>query len=109
MNRLLATGSSLLIGSFFASCAPADRFHMGGVPRWLAEGAQISSEPKPYRPDSAILYHGTESGPVEFKYITDRRAYPAPKSDSKPSEDRLRTTGNLGNRGGESRVRRLVR
>lgn len=111
MNHLLATGPLLLLGGFLVSCAPADRFHVGGVPQWIAEGARISSEPEPYRPDTAILYHGTESGPVEFKLITDRRAYPEPKAAKKKEkgEERLKTTGSLGDRGREWRVRRLVR
>lgn len=108
MNRLLATGSLLLTGCLLASCAPTDRFSMGGVPKWISEGAQISSEPEPYRPDTAVIYHGSESGPVEFEFITDRRAYPEAKEKSKKN-DRLKTTGSLGDRGRESRVRRLVR
>lgn len=78
---------------------------MGGVPKWIAEGAKIESEPKPYRPDPAIIAHPSESGPVEFGLITDRREYKQP-----PVKKAKKTTPvDPLERGRDYRIRRLFR
>ncbi len=106
MNRLLSSGLLLLVAAALSSCAPSNRVSVGGVPKWLASGAQISAEPKPYRPDSAIIYHGNESGPIEFEVVTDRRTYPEPRVKK---EKPIVTSGSLGDRGRDARIRRVVR
>ncbi len=104
MNRLFLCGLLPLLSIAFLGCTSNDSLTVGGVPKWIAEGARIESEPKPYRPDPAIIAHESESGPVEFGWITDRRTYAAPpaKKAGKPAADPFE-------RGRDRRIRRLVR
>ncbi len=103
MNRLFLYGLLPLLSVAFLGCASNESLSVGGVPKWIADGAQIESEPKPYRPDPAIIAHESESGPLEFGLITDRRRYEAPPVKvSKPAPDPFE-------RGRERRIRRLVR
>lgn len=105
MNRFLPSAPLLTLPFLLAACTPADRFSVGGVPGWIADGAKLESEPAPLRPDPAIIAHEDESGPVNFELITDRRVYPSPpvKKTKKVS-----TTDPL-ERGRDARIRRLVR
>lgn len=103
MNRLLFCGLLPLLSVAFLGCASND-LTVGGVPKWISEGAKLDSEPTPYRPDPAIIVHESESGPVEFGLVTDRRTYKAPpaKKAGKPAADPFE-------RGRDRRIRRLVR
>ena len=108
MNRLTLTALLLGISACFAACASkssTELFSMGGVPAWIADGAQLADEPAPYKPDPAIISHEEQSGPVVFELITDKRWYsagPAKKSSSGRPTDPLE-------RGRDSRINRLFR
>src|SRR5690606_18219643 len=78
MNRLTPTCLLLGLATILPACnsnSPTDRFSMGGVPAWIADGAKLGAEPEPYKPDPAIIHHEDESGPVSFELITDNRDY----------------------------------
>ena len=108
MNRLLLTAIFLGTSALLTACtsnSPTNRFSMGGLPGWIAGGAQLADEPEPYKPDPAIISHEDESGPVVFELITDKRNYPAPpvkKTTSVRAIDPLE-------RGRDSRIKRLFR
>ncbi len=103
MNRLLRYGLLPLLTLSCLGCTSNTSLDVGGVPKWIAGGATLDHEPKPYRPDPAIIVHENESGPVEFGLITDRRFYPAPPAKvKKPEPDLLE-------RGRDRRIRRLFR
>lgn len=104
MNRLFLYGLLPFLSVTFLGCTSNDSLQVGGVPKWIAEGAKLDSEPKPYRPDPAIIIHESESGPVEFGLTTDRRTYKAPpvKKAEKPAADPFE-------RGRDRRIRRLFR
>ncbi len=102
MNRLLLF--SAFATSAFALTSCQNELDMGGVPGWLADGAKIRDEPEPYRPDPAIIEYDSQSGPIEFGMITDKRQYKAAakKKAAKPAADPLE-------RGRDHRINRLVR
>lgn len=107
MKSILLLSGFGLLALTQISCTPGDRFTVGGVPGWVADGAKIDSEPAPLRPDPAIIVHDDESGPLNFELITDRRAYPekaAPKkrTTAKPAADPIE-------RGRDRRIKRLFR
>lgn len=107
MNRIFLFGILSLTVTVFTGCTSNGKLTAGGVPAWLAGGATIDAEPDPVRPDAAIIPYEEESGPVEWKLITDKREYPAApeKKMTKPnaySSDPLE-------RGRGYRLRRLVR
>jgi len=105
MNRFLPATLLAVVSLSMASCTPGEKFSMGGVPGWIADGARLESEPAPRRPDPAIITHDDESGPVHFELITDRRTYKTPpvkKSTKVVAPDPLE-------RGRDARIRRLVR
>lgn len=105
MNRFLLAGLCLLSSFAFLGCTTGDRFTVGGVPGWLADGAQIDDEPEPYRPDPAIIVHEEESDPINFKWIADNRTYPTPPVKKVAKK----TTSDPFERGRAARIRRLVR
>lgn len=109
MKRLTLTGFLLAIATFIPACsstpASSKKFSMGGVPRWIADGARLEAEPEPYKPDPAIMVHPDESGPVTFELITDKRQYEAPevkKPESTRKSDPIE-------RGRDYRIKRLFR
>lgn len=104
MNRLLLSGLFALLSLAFLGCTPADRFTVGGVPKWVSEGAKLDDEPAPYRPDPAIINHSGESGPIEFEFLTDSRVHEAPQKKKTKS-----STSDPIERGRDSRIRRLFR
>lgn len=106
MNRPLLT--LLLAATLLPACnsnSSTDKFSMGGVPAWIADGAQLGDEPEPYKPDPAIIHHEDESGPVTFELITDKRRYSAPPVKKKTS---IRTSDPI-ERGRDYRIKRLFR
>lgn len=104
MNRpLLSVLFAPLLFSF-VGCTSQSSVEVGGVPKWIAGGAQLDAEPAPYRPDNALIAHESESGPIEFSMITDRRAYEAP-----PAKKRIKSSSDPLERGRERRIRRLFR
>lgn len=108
MNRLPLTALLLSLAAFLPACtsnSSTDKFSMGGLPGWIADGAKLEDEPAPYKPDPAIISHEDESGPVVFELITDKRTYAAPPV-KKTSP--VRTTDPL-ERGRDSRIKRLFR
>jgi len=108
MKRFILPGLAAILSSTFLGCttprkAESDTFSMGGVPQWLADGAQLDSEPGPVRPDPAIIVYEDESDPINFELITDRRTYKQPPVKKKTSSaDPLE-------RGRDYRIRRLFR
>lgn len=86
-------------------CTTGDKFSMGGVPGWVADGAKLESEPEPLRPDPALIAHEDESGPVQFELITDRRTYKSPPV----KKTKTVSTADPLERGRDARIRRLVR
>ncbi len=105
MKRLLLCGLPVLLSIALVGCASHRPVTVGGVPGWVAEGAKFSEEPAPRRPDAAVVPHEQESGPVQFEWITDRRAYRQPsvkKAKKTSSSDPLE-------RGRDQRVRQLFR
>lgn len=105
MNRFLPALLLAVLSFSMTGCTTSEKFSMGGVPRWIADGAKLESEPAPLRPDPAIIEHEDESGPVHFEWITDRRSYKTPpvkKSTKVATSDPLE-------RGRDARIRRLVR
>lgn len=107
MNRLTLTALLLGLAAFLQACtsnSSTDKFSMGGVPGWIADGAQLEDEPEPYKPDPAIISHEDESGPVVFELITDKRNYTAPPVEKVS----VRTTDPIES-GRESRIKRLFR
>lgn len=107
MTRFIVSGLSCLAAAAFTGCTSNDKLTMGGVPAWLASGAKIDSEPKPMAPDPAILPLEEESGPVEWKLITDKRRYPA--APTKKVEKTTAFSTDPLERGRSYRLRRLVR
>lgn len=108
MNRLTLTALLLGLAVFLPACtsnSSTDKFSMGGVPGWIADGAKLEDEPEPYKPDPAIISHEDESGPVVFELITDKRNYAAPPVKKTTS---VRTTDPL-ERGRDYRIKRLFR
>lgn len=108
MNRLTLTALLLGLAVFLTACtsnSPTDKFSMGGLPGWIAGGAQLADEPEPYKPDPAIISHEDESGPVVFELITDKRNYTAPPVKKTTS---VRAIDSL-ERGRDSRIKRLFR
>lgn len=109
MTRLTLTGLLLAIAIFIPACTTPDAsdndFSVGGVPKWLAEGAKLDDEPAPFKPDPAIMHHKSEGGPVSFELITDNRRYHAPKAKKKATP---RHTDPI-ERGREQRIKRLFR
>ncbi|MBL9157661.1 MAG: hypothetical protein JNJ70_09325 [Verrucomicrobiales bacterium] len=105
MNRFFLPCFLPALSFSMLGCTTGDKFSMGGVPGWVADGAKLESEPEPLRPDPALIAHEDESGPVQFQWITDRRSYDSPpvKKTKKVS-----TTDPL-ERGRDARIRRLVR
>jgi len=105
MNRSLPLSFLAALSFSMPGCTSGDKFSMGGVPGWIADGARLESEPAPRRPDNALIVHDDESGPVHFELITDRRSYKAPpvKKSTKV------TTSDPLERGRDARIRRLVR
>jgi hypothetical protein len=105
MNRFLLSFSLAALSFSMPGCTSGDRFSMGGVPGWIADGARLESEPAPRRPDNALIVHEDESSPVHFEWITDRRSYKTPplKKTTKV------TTSDPLERGRDARIRRLVR
>jgi hypothetical protein len=93
-------GAAVLVG-----CASNDKVIVGGVPEWIADGAKLSSEPAPRKPDAAVPHFPSESGPIEFTVITDKRTYPAPPRASTAR----RSEPDPLERNREARIRRLVR
>jgi len=91
--------------ALFSSCASNEKVIVGGVPEWIADGAKLSSEPPPRKPDAAVPHYPAESGAVEFTVITDKRQYPAPPT---PRAERQTLSDPL-ERNREARIRRLVR
>lgn len=105
MNRFLLLSSLAVLSLSMSGCTSGDKFSVGGVPGWIAEGARLESEPAPRRPDNALIAHDDESGPVHFEWITDRRSYKTPpvkKTAKVATSDPLE-------RGRDARIRRLVR
>ncbi|MGY8641968.1 MAG: hypothetical protein ACKVJU_12845 [Verrucomicrobiales bacterium] len=45
-----------------------DPLKVGGVPGWMLDGAEISDEPAPRRPDPNDLTDERLGGPLEFKF-----------------------------------------
>ena len=105
MKSLLAASAALVLSATFLGCTTNSNVTVGGVPKWLADGAQLDSEPAPYRPDPAIIPLEGESGPVEFEMITDRRTYPNPPAAKK----KAKSAADPIERGRDARIRRLVR
>lgn len=97
----LAICGLLLLGG----CASNEKVLVGGVPEWIADGARLSDEPPPRRPDAAVPHFPGERGQVEFTVITDKRTYPAPPQ---PRASRQSEPDPL-ERNREARIRRLVR
>jgi hypothetical protein len=105
MNRFLLPFLFAALSFSMLGCTSGDKFSMGGVPGWIADGARLESEPAPRRPDNALITHEDESGPVHFELITDRRKYKEPtvkKTTKFSTPDPLE-------RGRDARIRRLVR
>lgn len=102
MNRLLFLLPLLTLPVFVASCVSNDRVELAGVPEFIADGAEISPEPKPLRPDPAIMRFKEESGPVELHIITDNRKYPVPPKKKEKVEKEIEYE-----RGRDARIRRL--
>jgi len=96
----------LAIATFALAGCTNEKVTMGGVPAWIAAGAQIEEEPEPYRPDPAVIHFETETAPLEWKMITDKREYAAPKP--KPAQKPKLEPDPL-ERGREYRIRRLFR
>jgi len=107
MNRLLYTGLISLTPIFFSSCTTDGNVTVGGVPAWIASGAQFDDEPAPYKPDPAIIHFDSESGPLEFEIVTDQHEYKKPKATTKKSSSS--STRDPIERGRESRLKRLLR
>ena len=107
MNRLFILGITSLAAAVFSGCTSNDKLTMGGVPAWLAGGAKIDSEPEPMAPDPAIVPFEEESGPVEWKLITDKHNYPSPPVKKVTKVDAYSTDPIERGRG--YRLRRLVR
>ena len=108
MNRLTLIALLFGISAFSAACtsnSSTDVFSMGGVPRWIADGAKLEDEPAPYKPDPAIMSHDKASGPVVFKLITDRQHYSAPPVKKSTS---VRPTDPLES-GRDKRIKHLFR
>ena len=110
MTRLPLAAILLAIVALIPACTTPDAsnsdFSIGGVPKWLAEGAKIEAEPAPLKPDPAIIHHTSEGGPVSFEFITDNRKYqtPKPKKSVKPARQ-----ADPIERGREQRIKRLFR
>jgi len=108
MNRSSKTAILLALVAvpfLLASCASNEKVQLGGVPEWLADGARLSSEPAPRRPDAAVPDYPSETGAVEMTIVTDKRQYPAPPVQR-------RSSGSVVDpleRGRDARIRRLVR
>lgn len=94
-----------LIAFSGTSCVNNDRLELRGIPRWIAGGAKLDSEPEPYRPDPAVAHYDEESGPVKLRYILDKREYPEPK----PKKVEKPSTHDPLERGRHYRIKRLVR
>lgn len=105
MNRLLFAGVLGFAAIAFTACNN-EKFSVGGVPGWIESGAKIEDEPDPLQPDPRLdLDDDSEGGPVQFKFITDKRNYPDPpekKVSKKLEPDPLE-------RGRTYRIKRLVR
>ncbi|MBP6785482.1 MAG: hypothetical protein KA152_16935 [Verrucomicrobiales bacterium] len=110
MTRLPLAALLLAIATLIPACTTPDAsdndFSVGGIPKWLAEGAKIDDEPAPLKPDPAIMHHKSEGGPVSFEFITDNRKYHAPKQ--KMSVKPARHADPI-ERGREQRIKRLFR
>jgi hypothetical protein len=105
MNRFLPLPLFAALSLSMLGCTSGDKFSMGGVPGWIADGGKLESEPTPRRPDNALMAHDGESGPVHFEWITDRRTYKTPPVKT---SSRVATPDPL-ERGRDARIRRLVR
>ena len=104
MKRFLLALPILSLPFLVTSCTTNANVEVGGVPKFFADGAKLSSEPEPLRPDPVIQHHDEESGPVELKIITDKKKYPnspAPKKKKKVEKEWDYE------RGRDSRIRRL--
>ncbi len=104
MIRLLTFSSIAALALVLTSCSSQNKVQVGGVPKWMMEGARIGSEPAAMAPDPEMLDYKDESGPVEFFMITDIRNYPLspPKKVSQVEEIEYE-------RGRDSRIKRLFR
>lgn len=108
MNRILLTGLIALAPALFSSCTTNGNVTVGGVPAWLAAGAKLYDEPAPLKPDPAMIYFESESGPIQFGIVTDpvenktTKATTKKKSSTSTSRDPIE-------RGRESRIKRLFR
>jgi len=106
MNRSFFLFPLLCLPALFSACQTQNaNVEVVGVPQWIANGAKLSGEPEPVRPDPAIMHHDSESGPIELRIITDRRNYPDP-----PKKRRTKKTSSGSDpleRGREYRIRRL--
>ena len=92
MTRLPLTGLLLAVAAFVPACTTPDAsdndFSVGGIPKWLSEGAKLDDEPEPMKPDPSIMHHESESGPLSFELITDNQRYETPKPVKKATPAR---------------------
>ncbi len=108
MNRFLLTGLLSLTPVLFSSCTTNGNVTVGGVPAWLAAGAQLESEPPPLKPDPAMLHFDSESGPLQFQIVTDQREYKKTKATTKKKSSTTTSRDPI-ERGRDSRIKRLFR
>jgi len=75
MIRSLSLSLLAIIGLTFSACT-SNEIEMGGVPKWMMNGAKLGDEPAPMAPDPELVSFRNESGPVELFMMTDIRNYP---------------------------------
>ena len=107
MTRFFVSGFFCIAAAMFTGCTTNDKLTMGGVPAWLSSGAKLESEPEPMAPDNALIPFEEESGPVEWKLITDKWDYPT--APTKKVEKTTAFSTDPIERGRGYRLRRLVR
>lgn len=104
MKRLFSLLTLLGLSALVVGCKTNERVELDGIPKFIAGGGQFSEEPKPLRPDPALLFFDDESGPVEMTVHTDRHRYP------KPAERRQRQSAEpeiVYESGQQARINRL--
>lgn len=107
MKLLLAPGLLAALSLVLVACTPSpNSAKLGAEPGWFADAARREREPVHYRPDPSRVNNEGGAGPAILQLTTDRRSYPEPPA--KRSEG-ISSTGSLGDRGRDARIRRVVR